>query len=259
MLAAGFKPFGAGDDLLFYGGRFFIRGIERHDVEAAAGKMPIGTQNAWDFSFNVLWAIEVACDKMAGVTFEIDLFDRVAFAIDRSINDGIQWSLFRQGPQSGGNLDLAANLIRAVLPLVAGSRHGERKVPVQIFERPQSAVGRQLARLQDSAAGRNGDIGGALDRRRRASDARYAGQQYGQSIENSRNKIGRLTARHVARTTAKKSVFTPPSAIILSVCRATVIYYEPRTANRCDLYLWPRRRKASRDRFDKAQAGTYDP
>ena len=89
MLAARFKTFGADFDLLFDGRRFLVLRVERHNVEATIGKMAVRTKDAGNFSFRTLRAIQISGDEVARIAFEINFFDRVAFAVDGTIDDGV--------------------------------------------------------------------------------------------------------------------------------------------------------------------------
>lgn len=115
ILRSAFKFLGAGSDLL---SSFVCFGF----VEATVQPVPMGAEDAGGFSLQVLRAIEIARDIVAGMAGEKDLLDGVVVFFDLAVDDRLEGSGLGHGPEAVADQDLFAKSLRRFFPGFEGGR-----------------------------------------------------------------------------------------------------------------------------------------
>ena len=122
--------------------------LHRRLIKPPIRKMPVRAEHAGQLARFSLRPIQAAGHIEAGIAFQIDLLDRVAIAIDPAVNHGIGGVLRRHRPQPSRHQQLPPHMLGPLLPRLRARAHRERKIPVQILQRPEPAIVGQLALRQ---------------------------------------------------------------------------------------------------------------
>ena len=139
--AADLKPLGA------VGDRLTDRLLSRV-LESPIGPMAVRTQYCGQPTAAAFGSVEVPRDEMSGITFQKDLFDGVAVAIDQSVHDRMGRRLCRHGPQAGGHSQLPMQPLGSHGPLLLALAWNEREIAVKVHDRTEAFVIRQLSLRQ---------------------------------------------------------------------------------------------------------------
>ena len=110
--------------------------------------MPVRREHGGQLARFPFGPIQAAGDVKARIAFEKHLLDRVAVAIDFAVDHGIGRRLRRHRPQARRHQHLPPHILGPLLPRLGIRTHRERKIPIQILQRPQPRIIRQFARRQ---------------------------------------------------------------------------------------------------------------
>lgn len=113
--------------------------------EPAVFPMAVRGENRGAWPQPALGTVKVPGDKEAREALEIDFFDGVIGLLNFAVDDGVDRRLGRQGPEAGGDQEIAPNALGADSPFVGGVTRNKGEIAVEVLQGAEARVVGELA------------------------------------------------------------------------------------------------------------------